>query len=374
MTVNTSKTVFQVLTLSTKPKMIQFFYGDFQLQRTEEVTYLGIVLDSRLSWKKQASRVQGVGKTRNGLLKRLTDVKWYTTQDLLCTTYKSYIRPAVEYNSEPLVTASEAVRNKIETVQNNTLRIITGGAFSTPILAMQLQVNIEPLTFRSKMGALKLIERLMRHGDFWRNYNPVERRLKSHSTFLHVTKELYTDFDIPSSNRQSLLETGEFIRHLSPACYNLYLALPVNKISCINTELRRAALATIGERFPESHWLHVYTDGSDAGANHKAGAGVYSSYFSLSRAVGANCTNYNGEAAVVHMALTEVGKREGRNIAIFIDSQAAILAVSSVLPSRNGFVLDCRRMINSLINNGRNIAFQWVPSHCGVKGNKLADA
>ncbi|GFQ87741.1 putative RNA-directed DNA polymerase from transposon BS [Trichonephila clavata] len=87
MTVNTSKTVFQVFTLSTKPKAIQLFYGDCQLQRTQEVTYLGIVLDSRLRWNKQASRVQAIGKTRNGLLKRLTGVKWGTTQDLFCTTY-----------------------------------------------------------------------------------------------------------------------------------------------------------------------------------------------------------------------------------------------------------------------------------------------
>ncbi|GFR14181.1 putative RNA-directed DNA polymerase from transposon BS [Trichonephila clavata] len=109
------------------------FYGDYQLQKTLEATYLGIVLDSRLSWNKQASRVQAVGETRNGLLKRLSGVKWSTTQDLLCTTYKSYIRPDIEYGSELLVTASEAVQNKIETVQNNALRIITGGAFSTPI-------------------------------------------------------------------------------------------------------------------------------------------------------------------------------------------------------------------------------------------------
>ncbi|GFR27685.1 putative rna-directed dna polymerase from transposon bs [Trichonephila clavata] len=93
-------------------------------------------------------------------------MKWGTTQDLFCTTYKPYIRPAIEYGSELLVTASETVQNKIETVQNNALRIITGGALSTPIQVMQLQANIEPLTFRRKMGALKLIERLMRHGDF----------------------------------------------------------------------------------------------------------------------------------------------------------------------------------------------------------------
>ncbi|GFQ66482.1 putative RNA-directed DNA polymerase from transposon BS [Trichonephila clavata] len=146
--------LIQVLTLSTKPKAIQLFYGDYQLQRTQEATYLGIVLDSRLSWNKQASRVQAVGKTRNELLKRLSGVKWGTTQDLLCTTYKSYIRPAIQYGSELLVTASEAVQNKIETVQNNALRIITGGAFSTPIQTMQIQANVEPLTFGGKWELL----------------------------------------------------------------------------------------------------------------------------------------------------------------------------------------------------------------------------
>ncbi|GFR27687.1 hypothetical protein TNCT_517421 [Trichonephila clavata] len=59
-------------------------------------------------------------------------------------------------------------------------------------------------------------------------------------------------------------------------------------------------------------------DGFAAGANHNAGAGVYSRYFSLSRAVGANCTNYDGEVAAVHMALTKVVTREDRNIGIFI--------------------------------------------------------
>ncbi|GFQ87341.1 putative RNA-directed DNA polymerase from transposon BS [Trichonephila clavata] len=78
MTVDTSRTVFQVFTLCTKPKAIQLFYGDYQLQNTQEATYLGIVLDSRLSWNKQASRVQAVGRKSNGLLKRLTGVKWGT--------------------------------------------------------------------------------------------------------------------------------------------------------------------------------------------------------------------------------------------------------------------------------------------------------
>ncbi|GIX98187.1 hypothetical protein CEXT_533281 [Caerostris extrusa] len=52
--------------------------------------------------------------------------------------------------------------------------------------------------------------------------------------------------------------------------------LPVSEISYTETGLKIVTLATIGERFPEQHWLHVYTDGSATGADTNTGAEVYS--------------------------------------------------------------------------------------------------
>lgn len=77
-----------------------------------------------------------------------------------------------------------------------------------------------------------------------------------------------------------------------------------------------AAFTTIGKIFPEPHWcmwtlmaLLLAVD---------AVAGVYSRHFSISRAIGTNCTNYDGE---VHLAPTEVSKIEDQNSVIFMDSQ-----------------------------------------------------
>ncbi|GFS95066.1 hypothetical protein NPIL_36651 [Nephila pilipes] len=135
-------------------------------------------MDTRLIWNKQACKLKDIGSARNRLLKKLTGVKWSTIQDLLCTTYKSYIRPAIEYCSE-LITTSEAVQDGMENTQNNPLRVVTGGVFSIPILAMQKQTRIEPLSHRRKIGALKLVERLKRRRNFWRTYSPAVHRLKS---------------------------------------------------------------------------------------------------------------------------------------------------------------------------------------------------
>ncbi|GIY78731.1 hypothetical protein CDAR_116861 [Caerostris darwini] len=58
----------------------------------------------------------------------------------------------------------------------------------------------------------------------------------------------------------------------------------------------------------------------------------------------------------------EIANREEQNIVIFIDSQATIKAISSVL--------ECQLLIDSLTESGRNVTLQWTPSHCGIADTK----
>ncbi|GFW42041.1 hypothetical protein TNCV_1904991 [Trichonephila clavipes] len=46
------------------------------------------------------------------LLKRLAGVTWGSTQDVMCTAYKCYVRLVVEYGNEVLKTASDSVRTQ----------------------------------------------------------------------------------------------------------------------------------------------------------------------------------------------------------------------------------------------------------------------
>ncbi|GFY07253.1 reverse transcriptase [Trichonephila clavipes] len=64
------------------------------------------------------------------------------TQDVLSTMYKTYVRPVLDYGCE-VVTLARTTNLKKYVVQSSAFRIITGGAKSTPITAMQLQTGIE---------------------------------------------------------------------------------------------------------------------------------------------------------------------------------------------------------------------------------------
>ncbi|GIY05598.1 hypothetical protein CDAR_90921 [Caerostris darwini] len=99
------------------------------------IWYLGIEVDGKLPWliilKAQSPNIQeteSVEKThRNNL---------GATEDVLVTTYKSYVRPVLEYNSEAYNTAGDNTKNKLNIVQNNAVRLISGAAKSTPITAL----------------------------------------------------------------------------------------------------------------------------------------------------------------------------------------------------------------------------------------------
>ncbi|GFT52675.1 hypothetical protein NPIL_313841 [Nephila pilipes] len=195
---------------------------------------------------------------------------------------------------------------------------------------MQMQTKIESPSHRRKIDALKLVENLKRRRDFWMTYSPAVHWLKSQPTFLQVTTGLSTIFDIPTK-RQPLLVIKNFCRHLNLARCNLDFILPLSKKNYIETEFKMVTLVIIDERFPERHSLHVYTQGSATGAH--TNLGVYSRQFSLSRAIDKHCTNFNGELDTVHMTLTEIAKRKEQNFVIFIDSQATIRVISSVMPS-----------------------------------------
>ncbi|XP_073990934.1 uncharacterized protein [Rhodnius prolixus] len=139
--------------------------------------------------------------------------------------------------------------------------------------------------------------------------------------------------------------------------------------------MRALALETIHSRYPARDWLHIYTDGSARAATHNAGAGVYCREFTLAEPVGRMYTNFDGEVKAISMALAKLieDKKDNPQIVLFIDSQAAILAISSRHYTDHSEVGIARSHIAVLIERGTRVVLQWVPSHCGLTGNKQAD-
>lgn len=154
---NFNKTNYQLFTLCTKT-YDNLSYVQEQLSKTDCTTYLGIRLDCRLTWGRYFSRLADIKISR---CKLFTGIICGTTQDVLCSTYKTYVRPVIEYGCELVLMSSDTLHYKLEILLNNAFRIITGSTCFMPIEDMQLLTNLEFLSDRRRRATLNLADKLV---------------------------------------------------------------------------------------------------------------------------------------------------------------------------------------------------------------------
>ena len=169
MTVNTSKTYYQVFTLAHKTPKINLHLNNETIQPSSEPKYLGMYLDTKMTWKAHIEKTAEKARNRLNILKRLAAKQWGSSQSVLNHTYKIYIKPLLLYACETLITANT---NALELVQNQAMRLITGGVRSTPIAALQIATNNIPIRKEIERVALLQYEKLLRMPSitYWSNY------------------------------------------------------------------------------------------------------------------------------------------------------------------------------------------------------------
>jgi hypothetical protein len=131
-----------------------------------------VYLDGKLTWKNHVERTVKKTKKKLYVLKRLAGSKWGSSRSVLNATYKAYIKPALHYGCEALITATPAILNKLEVIQNQTLRLITGAVKSIPLAFMQVLTRNNPLKIEREKVALILYGKLthLPYKNYWSHY------------------------------------------------------------------------------------------------------------------------------------------------------------------------------------------------------------
>jgi len=81
------------------------------------------------------------------------------------------------------------------------------------------------------------------------------------------------------------------------------------------------------------------------------------------------------EAMALFDALSYAGSISSDRITIFSDSKSVLLALSNInfKGNINYLIGKIRCKMKHLYNAGKNVQLIWIPSHCGILGNELAD-
>ena len=377
-TINKEKSSATLFALSPKTNAGNLSLEDTPLRYEDQQTYLGVTFDKRLTWKQHVQNAEAKARRKLNIMRKLAGTQWGANEKILKNVYQGSVRPHLEYGSSSWMTAAQSHQQTLQRVQNQALRIITGAMRSTPIEKMEQTTGIPPLKNRWECKALMQYtkaERTESHLMHNRTREASSGRLKR-SSFISDTRLLQRRLQehLPREVEPAHPDRDPppWINKLRDITIHTTVPHLTTKDEHSDVSKKALTLAMLEERYPQEAWIRAYTDGSAMNAVRRGGAGVYIQFPDGRRQAkavptGLHCTNYRAEVeALVHAAITIKETAQANSQVVFLTDAKSVLeaAGANKLPHLEEALQDipCTRLV-----------LQWIPSHCGIRGNEEAD-
>ena len=342
----------------------------------DEVKFLGVILDTRLNLNKYVQYVKAKAIKRMALLKCLAGRGCGADRTVLIQIYKAMIRPILEYACQILDGPNNKAVESLECIQNACLRIATGALRTTPIMPLLIETDIYPLrlrrielTLRYCMKAMSQenhpcgilnTERYALH-DVDREYM---RRISGFPLFERV-KKMCSDleFEMPADISWKRCRIPPWKMRVCEI-----MKLNQGKARSEDNVQLKCEFYDLKMRKHDSTFL--YTDGSRMETG--VGCAVVHGNRSYCYKLPDMCSIFTAEAVAILRALEYVELNCLRNCVICTDSLSVVSAIRNI-DSDHSIVIDIMERFHGLLESGYDITLVWIPGHCGIPGNELAD-
>ena len=322
--------------------------GGVDLKLADQVKFLGVIIDSKLTWKQHIQTKSLKAVKALWLARRALGKTWGLTPQLTLWLYKAIVRPIVTYAAVvwwarvELDTAKAALGR----VQRLACLSITGAMRTTPTAAMEMLLGLNPLWVEVRATAMATCHRLVKTGLWWsKGHEQGHRKIRRMMLEQLPVLRLRSDRIVPQ------FAPGDRLRAEIPSAGDWEADMPV-----------------------KSQITRCYTDGSLNQVTGLAGAGVFCEEPCIAQSLplGHLASVFQAEVVAILYAAKELGLRAPlTGIIILSDSQAAIKAVSGHR-LKSALVLECREALEELAAT-RPVTLTWIPGHSGFPGNEAAD-
>ena len=165
LTLNTDKSTFTIFRTKRKiinnlPEHLEF--SDYKIKRTSFVKYLGVIIDENLTWDLHINEICTKLKS---LFHVFYNIRDYLSIDNIKTIYYTLIYSRIKYGITLYGQAGTKRLNRVQTLQNQLLKVLLGKKYRFPTDNLHRELNIlkvrdisnqEILTFVHKYFANKL--------------------------------------------------------------------------------------------------------------------------------------------------------------------------------------------------------------------------
>ncbi|KAM7295729.1 uncharacterized protein ISCGN_021001 [Ixodes scapularis] len=343
------------------------YIDGLEIPSRQEVTYLGLVIDRRLTWGVAvASAIQRM-RRRTNTLRSLAGSTWGASQSMMLQLHQELVLSAPLY-ALPLLSLSTSQTENLEVTQRVTLRVCLGVSRSAASIQTYTEAGASTISNHLQKRALGNLIRITTRG----SAAPLLARIAER----------------PGSRLGHLLCVRGDVAGPSPALTPLPplhtdphpLAITLH-VDGMGTGRRTADIAA--RQLAQNHieqlypgWARVYTDGSVRPSDGSSTSAAYVERAGLGAGerLAFKATSTTTELAAILLALRLVprGSRGPDSWLLLSDSQAALAQLYS-LERASLLARQIAGEAQLLSDLGHRVAFQWVPSPCGIPENEIAD-
>lgn len=342
--VNPSKTVIVPFTKRRTLNLKKPTLKGVQIEFASEVKYLGVTLDKKLNWNSHLEQAIKKGTTALWACKKTIGKKWGLRPSMTHWIYTAIVRPRVTYASMIWwnKTTETTAQKKLAKLQRLACIAITGAMKGTPSNALNALLNLLPLHQYVQLQAEKSALQLSR-------------------------TKLILEGDLVGH----LMILRHFNLNLAEKTIEDWMARKANFDSPYKVIIPSRQVWESGGPYFRPGSIIFFTDGSKM--NVGTGAGITGPGLNTSIAMGYCPTVFQAEILAILECASTCLERKYRfaKICICSDSQAALNALKA-FTCQSKLVWECTRVLNQLASRNE-VTLYWVPGHCGIEGNELAD-
>ena len=337
---------------------------------------LGVTFDRQLTFAPHAKAVSVAATSKLGMLASVGNSSWGWDKEHLKQLYFAFMRTKLDYSGpgwQPWL-ADDNIKI-LERTQNKALRVITGQLKSSPYEALRYETRIPSYATHIKRATLKSREKAKRLPPDHPRHIALQEAIpprNARNSWARLGKELESLLPNEAQAREpiTLETTPPWLTRNSTSIFP-YLE-GISSKADDQAAIRAAAEAAI------ANWnsdLTIFTDGSAVGGCTQGGAGAVIHIhddpprFETLLARGAAFTSsFEEECAALDLAILWIKDNctPSSRPLIVTDSQSLCRALVGSDPA----ISPLRTRLEQC---NATVGIQWVPGHCGIDGNELAD-
>ena len=347
--------------LFTNPRKKNYYIpielNNTKMTLSDEVRYLGVILDKHLRWAPHINKKCQIATKLLMTCKKYVGKKWGLTPDKIKWIYNQVILPTLSYACFlwiHKINKSKFLLRMLEKVQKMASLQITGGFITTPTITLDCMAGIMPIEIRLENTALKTV-----------------LRLKTNTNWEHI---------LPNPNRQFITHSHHLTKKLEKLVKTSEMKLSDKTISTTQ-KIKYNTFMDNEQSTDNIHTINVYTDGSVIKINqqNRAGCGfaIYKNETIIKEeaiSLGTKATINQCEMLAIREGAEEVGKilNNITQINFHTDSITTIHKLKATNTSSK-LTRETNLNLNKLTENDITVSIYKVKAHIGIEGNEVAD-